>query len=48
MLGKPFDYDKLKSRIPMMNSIVKEKISNINKYKDVLELTRSIAGEVVI
>lgn len=48
MLGKPFDYDKLKSRLPMINTIVKDKLSKSNEYPDVLELTRSIAGEVVI
>ncbi|CAD8171018.1 unnamed protein product [Paramecium octaurelia] len=46
LLGKPFDYDKLKARIPMMNQVVKQKLENT--YNNPLDLTRSIAGEVVI
>ncbi|CAD8076893.1 unnamed protein product [Paramecium primaurelia] len=46
LLGKPFDYDRLKSRIPMMNQVVKLKLKNT--YQTPLDLTRSIAGEVVI
>ncbi|CAD8094874.1 unnamed protein product [Paramecium sonneborni] len=48
LLGDHFLFQKLKSRIPMINQVIKEKIIEMPKVEKVFEFICSITGEVVI